>query len=877
MTDPTFAVPRVTAFAIRRTRLLRKIDAAEARGARIVLASAMAGAGKTTLLAQHAAAASRSGRPVGWVSVGNEHDDRRALWRAVVQSLAGAIAPVAPDAAAGLARLAVTSPAQGLPSQFTAALAAVGSPVWLILDDVQLVSSRRSLDLLEVLLRDRPEELRVVMGARYDPPLKLARIALDGAFQDLRFSDLAFDRAETLAMLEYHDVDLSEPDLDLLLERTEGWPAALRLAAISMSHSPDAAKFVTGFAGADRPVADYLSSEIMSALQDDVVDFLLVTAVPDRLTAELASVLSGRSDAGAVLGGLEQANLLVHEPGTEGGWYRYHSLLRSYLLAELTRREALAEQRLHAEAAHWFDASDLPGPALDQAIAARDWPQVADLIAHRGLRLLASDGAKSLRRAIDALPSDAGSAPAVQWVALLAALGDGDLPTAHGLIARLGRAADHHAVPRIQVMRATALLHEARLRGDGDAPFDELIEATRDDAVDDPDLALLAALNRGVALLWLGRDADAEVELTSALRTARRGSRHRVVVECLAYLSGSATVRCDFVEMDRWARKAIRRATALGWASSPVLAFPYAAVAFAAWQVFDPDLPGRFSVYAETTLGGDIDPAVEVAVRCLPAVLAAADPHARRSAVTTLRAGWERWEGKIIPPAFLAIDCLLEITLALRYGETAWATEVAGRAERRLHGWGDLHVCRALVHANHGRDAAAHRELVSVLAGDVACHSVTSQVLAWLLEAHLADVAGESVRAHAAIQRVLDLAAPRRMMRDLVHWSTRVCDLLVRNRGRFGEHEEFVTEALARGRVSQAHGGTAALLAGEALTTRELALLRDLPSLLSLDEIAAAHVVSPNTVKTHLKSVYRKLDVASRRAAVDRARELGLL
>jgi LuxR family transcriptional regulator, maltose regulon positive regulatory protein len=115
------------------------------------------------------------------------------------------------------------------------------------------------------------------------------------------------------------------------------------------------------------------------------------------------------------------------------------------------------------------------------------------------------------------------------------------------------------------------------------------------------------------------------------------------------------------------------------------------------------------------------------------------------------------------------------------------------------------------------------------------------------------------------------------MMRDLVHWSTRVCSLLVRNRGRFGEHEDFVADSLARGRITQEHSGAAALLAGEALTGRELALLRDLPSLLSLDEIAAAHVVSLNTVKSHLKSVYRKLGVASRRAAVDRARELGLL
>jgi len=875
VTDPTFAVPRVTASAVRRTRLLRTVAAAETRGSRVVLASAMAGAGKTTLFAQYAATVARSGRPVAWVSIGDQHNDRRALWRAVVSSLAGATAPVAPEAAAGLARLATAAPARLLPGEVADALGAIG-PACLILDDVHRLNARPALELLEGLLHERPEELRVMIAARHDPPLRLARIALDGAFHDLRFAELAFDRAETRTLLDDHDIDLAEPDIDLLLERTEGWPAALRLAAISMSHRPDAAKFITGFAGDDRPVADYLTSEILSVLHGDVVEFLLVTAVPERLTAELASVLSGRSDAGAVLGGLEQANLIVHEPGTDGGWYRYHSLLRSHLLAELTRREALAERRLHAEAAHWLDASDLPGPALAQAVAARDWDQVADLVAHRGLRLLASDGATDLRSAIDALPADTGSAPSLRWIEVLAALGDGDLPAARAVIGRLGRTAADPA-PRTRVLVATALLHEARLRGDGDAPFDELIESSRDDTVDDPDLVLLATLNRGIALLWLGRHGDAEVELTRALRTARRGSRHHVVVECLTYLSVCAALRCDFVEMDRLARKAIRKATERGWAAAPVLAFPYTAVAFAAWQVFDPDLPERFGALGESILAGDVEPAVDLAARCLPAVLAAADAHRRRSAITTLHSGWQRWEHALIPHVFLAIDCLLELTLALRYAETAWTTEVIGRTERLLPDSGDLRVCHALVHAHHGRDTAARRELTPVLAGVVACHAVTSQVVARLLEAHLADIAGESARAHAALVRALDLAAPRRMMRDLVHWSTRVCGLLVRNRGRFGEHEDFVADALARGRITQEHSGAAALLAGEALTSRELALLRDLPSLLSLDEIAAAHVVSLNTVKSHLKSVYRKLGVASRRAAVDRARELGLL
>jgi len=203
VTDPTFAVPRVTASALRRTRLLRTIAAAETRGSRVVLASAMAGAGKTTLFAQYAATVARSGRPVAWVSIGDQHNDRRALWRAVVSSLAGATA-VAPEAAAGLARLATAAPARLLPGEVADALGAIG-PACLILDDVHRLTARPALELLEVLLHERPEELRVMIAARHDPPLRLARIALDGAFHDLRFAELAFDRAETRTLLDEHE------------------------------------------------------------------------------------------------------------------------------------------------------------------------------------------------------------------------------------------------------------------------------------------------------------------------------------------------------------------------------------------------------------------------------------------------------------------------------------------------------------------------------------------------------------------------------------------------------------------------------------------------------------------------------------------------
>lgn len=869
-------VPRLTDGVVLRTRLLDAMAADENGEVQVTSVVAPAGSGKTILMAQRYAELTRAGRPVAWVSLDGDDNDPFVLWSGIL--LATARVADHGDVTAALRGLSppVRATDTTFVTAFVDALNLSTDALWLVLDDVHLIDPGPALDSLAALLRNLPPHLRIMVGARHDPPLPLARLLMEGRAAEIRFTELAFDRGETKELLARHDVRLAEPELGLLMERTEGWVAGLRLAALSLARTDDQAEFVANFAGDARAVADYLVSEVLARMSPDIEDFLLTTAVPEQISVDLARELSGRDDAGILLDGLERANAMIQRLGQNGDWYRYHSLLRSYLVAELARRDGRSLRRLHATTADWLDEQDLPGPALDHAAAARDWDQLARLVDRHGLRLLLAGDTGSLRRALRLLPGDVGAHAVPGLVAVLLALDDGDLATARDHLDRFGRVHHTHDNTRLRVMHATTLLYEARLRGDPTAPVLDLIATASTPVDDDPDLELLATANRGIAYIGLGEYHQAEAELVTALRVARRHGRDYIELDCLTHLSGNAADLNDFLGMRRWAEQAIAFAEARGWASSPKLADAYVVAAWAACQMLDHETAARYVLLADTALIGDREPEVELANGAIAAIVAFDGGVDRRSALTRLREHWRSLDGKRLSPALVAFVCGAEQHMALQVGEFGWATDVVERAGRYLGESGDTHVFRAVMHAHDGREAAVRKTLAPVLTGEARCHGVTSDITAWLLAAHQADANDDALRAHEALTRALDLAAPRHAKRDLSHASTRVVRRLIRNRGRFGAHEAFVDEVLAARSGDTRRSGNG-MVWGDTLTSRELSVLRDLPSLLSLEEIAEAHVVSVNTVKTHLKAVYRKLGVNDRRSAVDRARELGLL
>jgi LuxR family maltose regulon positive regulatory protein len=872
--DTKLRPPRTLGPVVRRERLLAPLIADDDPGRTVTAVSAPAGAGKTVLLGQWWRQLRESNKPVAWLSVDTDDNDPLAFWSATLAACRRALHKT--PAAAGIEAI---SPPVAVDAEFLEtfyrAIAQHGETFWLILDDVHEINTSQVLDGLGRLLRTAPPTLKLMLGCRFDPPLPLPRMVLEGTAGEIRAADLAFDAPEARELLSGHGIDLVNGDLELLLARTEGWAAGLRLAALSLAQQKDVTAYLETFAGDDKSVADYLVSEVLSKLPDETRSFLLVTAVPDRLTADLARELSGRPDAGSVLDRLAHDNVFVYRHGSKRRLYHYHALLQSYLRAELQRQDSSAPARLNTRAAEWFAARDTPSQALVHAVAAESWPLVTNLVDRHGLRLILTGETRVLSRVLGNAPGDVLADARVSLIAAVAALHAGDLAVARAHLDRVGNDPSHHDDSRTRLMHATALLHEAQLRGEVSPQVLRLAEQTRAHVVDDPDLELLATATRGMALVSQGQTVAADAELTLALRLAREQHRDMLALECLSHSTTSAAALGDLDGTLTRTEHTIEFATERGWALAPPMVRTYLMAASAAWREMRIKEADRLVGLA----GGievDVEPQTSLAVRVLLAYTEFERTGDRARLVAAITKAWADVDRRAIAPTAVSHYCLQDVRAALAAGDRGWARETADRAGDLLGAdAADVAVLDAVVDVHHSRTVAARTKLAPVLGDTATCIAVTTAIAAWLLEAQLADANDEPVRAHEALVNAVRLAAPAREIRTLVTASDHVRRLLIRGRGRFGQHDEFVGEVFAAARDTD--GAPGRLRGGETLTARELELLRDLPSMLSLVEIAKAHVVSVNTVKTHLKSLYRKLDVASRREAVTHGRDLGLL
>ena len=361
---PKVSVPRRIDRSVDRPRLLAGVfdpGRSGPSGADILLACAPAGYGKTTMLARFAAEQQRAGRPLAWVTCDRD-DDARDFWNAVVAAASEA------TTGASSALLALHAPPRAADAEFVATLLDVlraeAPGLVLVLDDVHEVRRREVLDGIRHLVEWADADVRVALGCRFEPPIGLHKLRLTGRLHEVRAAQLAFTPEEAEDFWDRHDITLDHDQRAALLSLTEGWPAAMRLAALSLEGGDDPARFVEEFSGADRPVADYLTGEILVRLQEEVVDFLLRTSVVDELSVELAVLLSGRADAAVVLEDLAQRNAFTSRLDRGGTWFRYHALMRTYLAAALVRRAADEAGRLHGIAARWFLERDRPAAAL---------------------------------------------------------------------------------------------------------------------------------------------------------------------------------------------------------------------------------------------------------------------------------------------------------------------------------------------------------------------------------------------------------------------------------------------------------------------------------------------------------------------------------
>jgi len=741
-----FVPPWTRPTPVARPRLLAHLDRSATP---LTVVVAPAGWGKTTLLAQWMAHDAEQ-PPIAWLTLDETDNDPVRFWSYVVTALQRQDPQVGAAALAalrvpGLAPLDVAVP--GLIND----LAASDAPRVLVLDDYHLVSDRGIHEALEFLLTYLPPCLRVVIAARFDPPLPLARLRARGQLTEIRQDDLAFAATEAGELVtDVAAVALGGEQIAGLVTRTEGWAAGLHLAALSLRGVPDPARRVDEIAGDDRHVVDYLGAEVLSRLPEDHRRFLVRTSVLDRMSGALCDAALDRSGSGDLLDALEQAGLFLVLLDERREWYRYHRLFRDALRRELRRTAPDDGPVVLARAAAWWREHGDVEAAVEHLIAAGRQREAADLLLAADDHFLDSGAAATFLRLADNLGDALVRGDPRLAIAMASAAGfGGRLDRVAELldIAETGLARDDRPPRGWTSARGAigALRASFGAAADPAGAAQEARTAVELETDADRDGYVIARLAQGVALAGLGQHADAVPLLDEARR----------------------------------------RAAALGM---PVFTRLIAAGALAR---------SLLEIQHADAARSLVDECMPVAQRLEEALGEAAG-----GAVTLL------W--------------MVRGRLAYEAGEPEAAVAILEHAAR--------------------------------LAGAAAHPSQTAGVLVALADARLA--AGNRPAARAALVEAREIADDEAVFPTTLR------------RIEAAEHR------LGRGaaRAARRDGELA-----EALTERELSVLRALPGPLSQREIGHELFLSVNTVKGYSKSLYRKLGVASRADAVHRGRELGLI
>ncbi len=874
------AVPQLPARHVPRPRLERLLEAAVDAGT--VIVSAPAGSGKTLLLASWAA---HTRRPVGWLSLEPEDGDPQHFWSRLLQALRAA-----GDVPGGSLLATVQAPPTHDPRFVRLLIDAcnqVPEPRVLVLEDLQVLSGTAAMTTLERAVRHGLGNLRLVIGTRSDPRLPLQRLRLEGRLTEIRAADLAFNGAEARSLLAEHDVALAPQQLETLVERTEGWAAGLRLATLALQVPGDAAATVADLVGEQRNVADYFLEEVLEGQDPDLTRFLLETCVVRRVCGDLADALTGRDDGRQLLARLDRENLFVVALDDRREWYRYHQLF-----ADLLRHRLLAQDRDHARALHrraadWFAREGEVVEACRHLSAAEDWDGLARFVLRTaGAQLLGAD-----RSVVAALLDDVPAAVVndsalVSTAAAVAGYARYDVAAILSNATRARELVHTLAPADLRVTEAVLTTLDAVvawIEADAELQVTASLEAVRRlDRITPAEMPAapvykIAAMTiHGMGCLWTGRLGEAERTLSDM--TAALASAAAMTPVIALHLHGSMAVLKAMGGHLRDARREVDRALTIaedsGWLFLPLSAMTYVAESLVRLLEADSEGCAVALERGRACIGSRRDRHAETALTLAQARLHTTDgrPGLARRAVEDL----EERSGDWPMPTFLRQWAeLVEAEILLSEGRTADAIGLMSPASheparRRPHAQRVATLARGHLLDNDPRQCLA--VLHPLLVTPPTDLGPASDV--WMLAALAHDKLRREAEAQECLSRSIDVAAPEGILRPYVVAGDRVGHLLRGYRRIDDSHEHFVAALVDR--LSGDAAATDGSGLSDPLTQRERSVLLLLPTMMSNAEIAEELFVSVNTVKVHLKSVYRKLGVTSRRQAVSRARELGL-
>ena len=866
--------PSAPGWMVARPRLEKRID--EGTAGPLTVVTGPPGAGKTMAVASWAAA--RPG-PVAWITLDHYDSRPKVFWATVVEALRNAGVTLGRVSAAP-ARLAAADHVFLL--RLASELAAQDPPVVLVLDDLHLLAGTGVMDGLQYLLRNARSGLRLVVCSRTDPMLPLHRYRLAGELTEIRASDLAFSVPEAGLLMAQHGITLPPRTLELLTKLDEGWAAGLRLAAMSMDDHPDPGQFIKELAAENSAIAGYLIEEALNNQPAQIRDLLLKTSILDRVNSGIAGELTGDEQAAGALVALARANAFVQPLGN--GWYRYHSLFAEVLRLKLRLERPSQVPDLHRRAARWYQANGLLLDAVRQAVAADDWPLAAQLVLDELAigQLVEPHASNSLADCFRRMPHHltwTGPQPAL----IAAALAVADSPVAdcaaldaaEGILERLG--ADTETPSRL----AAAMLRLAVARRAGDlgaaaasvTRVEKLVEKLPADILArhaEIDATVLSA--RGVVQLWSGYLDEAAASLEAGAAAAALSGSMPERTDCYGYLALLEALRGRLNRAAELAAEAAALAREHGPAGPACGA---AEVALALVHLERNELHDARDRLKRADAALRVRPEKLVgATACLVVAryrLAEGRIKAALEMIVRARHGWS-------PPSWLDHRLtLLESRAHAAAGDVSSAVDAAVRANPGA----SLEATVALAHAwlDAGDTQAAGQALENG-PDDADEGQDRCRLDHCLVDARLGYSCGDTARVRRSLQRALGLGEQERLRLPFAMEAAWIRPALRSDPHLVDAHRHLLEPGLidpGHGRAGPPAIGQAAPVIVEQLSGREREVLGLLSGMLSTAEVASELYISVNTVKTHLKSIYRKLAATHRGEAVRRARQLELL
>jgi LuxR family transcriptional regulator, maltose regulon positive regulatory protein len=847
----------------------------------VTLVCAPAGSGKTVLLR---AWAPELDEPVAWTTVDRGERDAQRFWLHLIDALAHA---------AGNEVIERVSPAPSFAGaaavrRLLAQLRQAEEPVTLVIDDLHELDSSDARAWLELLLAGLPPQLRVVLATREDPALGLHRLRLAGELTELRGSDLRFSLDETRALLGANGTTLSAAGVALLQERTEGWPAGLRLAAISLAAHPDPERFVSEFSGSERTVAGYLLAEVLERQPPEVRNLLLRTSILDRVSGPLADLLTGDPGTEAILQRLEDQNAFVTALDAARTWFRYHHLFADLLRLELRRVAPASIPSLHRVAAAWYERQGQVIEAVRQYQAARDWGPAGRLLLDEYLSLTMAGRGQTSHALLRMFPADA-------------QLDDANISCAFAVdsifYGLLEEAAAHVDVARrlaatmpadrrrlLEVYLAVIALELARRHSDLSKAQEAMhgLEAALGTTPEtnhphvSPEYRALALMNLGIVELWAGQPDNARQHLEDALDRTRRSSRPFIEIGCVAHLAVAAPLVGQPLPLGlELSERAVAIAEEHGWTSESMTTGAFAMAGMALiWM-------GRFAEAehhlerSEEALRAAADPGTEVVLHHARGILRFG--QGRFHEALAQFTGAQRLERLLASEHVFAVDArgrALQVRVRMGEAESAQLTLASSSpVERNRAG---MRIALAALELENDDPEKAVEALAPVIDGSApGLYERWARVEALILDATARDRDGDRRGVEESMEAALELAEPDGLILPFMLWPSR--ELLERHPKHRTAHGTLITTILdvLAGRAEPKRGPGARLR--DELSAAELRVVRYLPSNLTASEIASELIVSANTVRTHMRHIYAKLDAHTRSEAVARARELGLI